>query len=144
MGVSPAKSFGRVMMVVAMLCLATPKVQAENTREFITSCTYGVLAGTLVGAATLAFTDKPGDNLGNIARGASYGLYAGILLGAYVVYMVPKEGEEQYEEEQGPSEENPDGGTAPEARSWTLPSIFPLISRNGVEGLGVSMKVLSF
>ncbi|MEK7355871.1 MAG: hypothetical protein AAB250_05450 [Bdellovibrionota bacterium] len=55
-------------------------------RDFILSCSYGVLAGTLVGAATLAFSDKPGDNLNKVARGASIGLYAGILLGLYVVY----------------------------------------------------------
>lgn len=64
--------------------------QASNpTREFVMSCTYGVLAGTLVGAASLAFTDKPSDNLNKVARGASLGLYTGILLGLYVVYIVP-------------------------------------------------------
>ena len=59
------------------------------TREFIMSCTYGVLAGTLVGAASLAFTRLPSENLGTVARGASLGLYVGILLGLYVVYVVP-------------------------------------------------------
>lgn len=59
------------------------------TREFIASCTYGVMAGTLVGAASLAFADKPSDNLHRVARGASLGLYTGILLGLYVVYIVP-------------------------------------------------------
>jgi hypothetical protein len=73
--------------------------QAADTsgREFMMSCTYGVLAGTLVGAASLAFVDKPGDNINRIARGASLGLYAGILLGVYVVYIVP--GLESPEEE---------------------------------------------
>jgi hypothetical protein len=58
-------------------------------REFVMSCTYGVMAGTLVGAASLAFTSKPSDNLNRVARGASIGLYAGILLGLYVIYIVP-------------------------------------------------------
>ena len=62
---------------------------SNPNREFVMSCTYGVLAGTLVGAAALAFTDKPGDNLNRVARGASIGLYTGILLGLYVVYIVP-------------------------------------------------------
>src|SRR5882757_5447774 len=66
-----------------------PPSPDNSAREFITSCTYGVLAGTLVGAASLAFVDKPGDNLSHVARGASLGLYAGILLGLYVVYIVP-------------------------------------------------------
>lgn len=63
------------------------------------SCTYGVLAGTLVGAATLAFTDKPSDNLNKVARGASLGLYTGILLGLYVVYVVPGMNDNSDEEE---------------------------------------------
>lgn len=72
--------------------------QAEPLKEFIKACTYGVLAGTLVGTASLAFTSKPGDNLGNIARGASLGLYAGMALGAYVIYFVPAQGEKRPED----------------------------------------------
>ena len=68
--------------------------QANPAKEFIMSCTYGVLAGTLVGGALLAFEDQPGDNLNKVARGASLGLYAGILLGLYVVYIVPEDDEE--------------------------------------------------
>lgn len=60
-----------------------------STREFVMSCTYGVLAGTLVGAASLAFTKRPSKNMHRVARGASLGLYTGILLGLYVVYIVP-------------------------------------------------------
>jgi hypothetical protein len=47
------------------------------------------MAGTLVGMASLAFTNKPGDSLNRVARGASLGLYTGILLGIYVVYILP-------------------------------------------------------
>jgi hypothetical protein len=66
-----------------------PPRQGNPTREFIASCTYGVLAGTIVGAASLAFVDKPSDKLNRVARGASLGLYTGILLGLYVLYIVP-------------------------------------------------------
>ncbi len=66
-----------------------PPSENTNSKEFIASCMYGVLAGTLVGAASLAFTDRPGDNLNRVARGASLGLYTGIALGLYVVYIVP-------------------------------------------------------
>lgn len=69
--------------------LATRAPADNSSREFVMSCTYGVLAGTLVGAASLAFTKRPGDNLNRVARGASLGLYTGILLGLYVVYVVP-------------------------------------------------------
>lgn len=77
------------------------EAKAEPMREFIMSCSYGVLAGTLVGAATLAFSDRPGDNLNKVARGASFGLYAGILLGLYVVYGVPNQEEANIRDQLG-------------------------------------------
>lgn len=89
------KLFGRIAMSViisisAAVASAQPQSPPDNSgREFIASCTYGVLAGTLVGAASLAFTKRPGDNLNRVARGASLGLYTGILLGLYVIYIVP-------------------------------------------------------
>jgi NhaP-type Na+/H+ or K+/H+ antiporter len=78
------------VILMALLVLQPSLSRADNpTREFIMSCTYGVLAGTLVGAASLAFTSQPGSNLDRVARGASLGLYTGILLGLYIVYIVP-------------------------------------------------------
>lgn len=78
-------------LVFLISSLAPRSLRAEPMHEFIVSCAYGVLAGTLVGAASLAFQEHPGDNLNNIARGASIGLYAGILLGLYVVYVSPSD-----------------------------------------------------
>jgi hypothetical protein len=81
-----------LILVVSLSLSSLPSTaRADATREFILSCTYGALAGSIVGAATLAFSDKPGDNLNKVARGASLGLYAGILLGLYVVYGGPSE-----------------------------------------------------
>jgi hypothetical protein len=86
---------GRRLLTALILMFSSPAVMAQNAngensaREFVMSCTYGVLAGTLVGAASLAFTKKPGENLNRVARGASLGLYTGILLGFYVIYVVP-------------------------------------------------------
>jgi hypothetical protein len=90
-----SKTAALVILVFAMVTIVPRQSKAEPMREFLMSCTYGVLAGALVGAATLAFRDNPGEHLKSIAVGASVGLYAGILLGAYVVYVVPG----QYEEE---------------------------------------------
>ncbi len=85
--------FGLLILVLGSIT-GSPLARAENpTREFVMSCTYGVLAGTLVGAASLAFTSQPSKNMHRVARGASLGLYTGILLGLYVVYLVPS-GEE--------------------------------------------------
>jgi hypothetical protein len=86
---SKISSMGLCLVLVGTMVLIPAKAAAEPMREFIMSCTYGVLAGTLVGGASLAFSDKPGDNLNKVARGASIGLYAGILLGAYIAYGVP-------------------------------------------------------
>lgn len=59
-------------------------------RVFAVSAGYGVVAGTLLGTATLAF----GGEGRNIAKGASLGLYAGLIFGAYVVtsYEMKKRG----------------------------------------------------
>ncbi len=96
--------------------------QATPMKEFITLTTYGVLAGTLVGTASLAFTDNPGENLQLVARGASLGLYAGILLGVYVIYVVPSQEEELLEE-------------GLEGRNPLRPQyISPIITKKGVDG----------
>lgn len=92
-----------------------PRVHGDTTREFVTSCVYGTIAGTLVGVASLAFTSQPGENLRNVARGASLGLYAGILLGFYVTQVVT-DGEA---EPISPSEDRPpvpsEGDASPDA-----------------------------
>lgn len=126
----------RLFLIVALVSqLAFPaRARAEATRELFMSAAYGVLAGTLVGAATLAFTDRPGDNLRNIARGASLGLYAGILLGLYVVYVVPGEGDEEDDEQNYTPGE---GGFRP--------ILSPIVSETGsIEGAHLSAQILSF
>lgn len=83
-----ARKFVLVLLTVSVLLPGAP-ARANATREFVLSCTYGVIAGTMMGAATLAFSNKPSEHLYRVARGASLGLYAGILLGAYVTLIVP-------------------------------------------------------
>lgn len=98
MGMLRLKKTLSVVVMVAFVTGATTfpvqKAHANSSREFLMSVTYGTLAGTLLGTASLAFTDKPGDKLQRIARGASLGLYFGILLGLYVVYGVSDEHDE--------------------------------------------------
>lgn len=108
------------------------RAHADNPgREFLMSCTYGVLAGTLVGAASLAFTDKPGDHLNHIARGASFGLYAGILLGLYVVYVVP--GLDVPPDDQFPAmiKDHPF-------------DVAPVMSPNGIDGMQAQVTITHF
>ncbi len=105
---------GLAVVFFTVLLVFNSSAQAQSVgpnREFITSVTYGVLAGTLVGVASLAFTTNPGENLNKIARGASLGLYLGIGLGLYIAYGVPDGSEPQ-----------------------DVVGVFPLVGEDGVEG----------
>ncbi|MBN8541637.1 MAG: hypothetical protein J0L82_14695 [Deltaproteobacteria bacterium] len=137
--VKPVKTVGLKLLLTVILTgvlsaiLVTPRAaKAEPMRDFVMSCSYGVLAGTLVGAATLAFSDKPGDNLNKVARGASFGLYAGILLGLYVVYGVPNQEEADIRDQLGQYQFN----LQPGRRVAELPRLLisPVMGERGVEG----------
>lgn len=137
------KTFKKLLsssLVVAVVCATTvlplEKAKADPGREFLMSVTYGTLAGALLGTASLAFTDKPGDKLQRIARGASLGLYFGILLGAYVVYGVSDESDEldnilPPEEDYGFRIRNP--------------IIYPTLSENGkIDGAALDLTIYKF
>jgi hypothetical protein len=147
--VKPVKSAGLKLLVAPTLALILSVVllaprpsQAEPMRDFIMSCSYGVLAGTLVGAATLAFSDKPGDNLNKVARGASFGLYAGILLGLYVVYGVPNQEEADIRDQLGQYQ----FGLKPARKVAELPRLLisPVVGDRGVEGGEVRYSIYRF
>ncbi len=127
-------------IIVALSFLSfSADAQASSEREFIMSCTYGVLAGTMVGAASLAFVDRPGENLQQVARGASIGLYMGIGLGIYTVYIIPKkiekEGEDKLNDE-----------TSGDDNYSSLPRfmVFPLVDEKGISGAGAWWEVARF
>lgn len=118
-----------LIFILAVVLTPRPSV-ADPMRDFVMSCSYGVLAGTLVGAATLAFSDRPGDSLNKVARGASFGLYAGILLGLYVSYGG------------APEDEELPPGTKAQRLDWMLT---PLVSdENNFEGALVTHTALRF
>ncbi len=132
-------------IIIAALVLTVPsrKAYASPEGEFLLSCTYGVLAGTLVGAASLAFVDRPGDNLQHVARGASIGLYLGIGLGVYTVYVLP--GQIEKEEEERIEKET--GGEEPQVRlKKSLPRfmVFPVLGEQGVDGAAAIWNIASF
>jgi NhaP-type Na+/H+ or K+/H+ antiporter len=121
-----------IFALISSLLIVPNQAQADATQDFVMSCTYGVLAGTLVGAASLSFTDKPGDKLYRIARGASIGLYAGILLGWYVTSLDDNpQPEEDDEEDYGQFKE-------------PALQVFPLVSDKGIEGGAFKYSLLSF
>ncbi|MCB0422769.1 MAG: hypothetical protein KDD61_17345 [Bdellovibrionales bacterium] len=140
-------------LLTFLIAFVPPKAEAQQSlagKEFILSCTYGVLAGTLVGFASLAFTDQPGENLNRVARGASLGLYLGIALGAYVVYGVPNDYESEQQILQQPGYPEEEGGapgseeTLYDQESRIRVQVFPLISQRGVEGIGTQIQLYTF
>ncbi|MBT1072066.1 hypothetical protein [Pelotalea chapellei] len=62
---------------------ATPSAFAEESalKEVFHDALYGGAIGTLVGAALMAFTKKPADNLNYMAFGAASGVLAGTAYG---------------------------------------------------------------
>lgn len=59
---------------------------AEQLGQFIKNSGYGAAGGAVVGVVSLAFVDKPSENLNNISKGAALGLYAGIGYGIYQLF----------------------------------------------------------
>ena len=69
-------------LVVTLLFVATPCFAEENAiKSVFEDSLYGGLAGGLVGAALLAFADKPADHLQNIGIGAGVGVLVGATYG---------------------------------------------------------------
>ena len=77
-----------ILFVFTLSVINFKPAQSEPLRDVVITATYGMIAGSLVGLATLAFESNASDHYRNIAMGASLGLYSGILLGAYVAYFV--------------------------------------------------------
>lgn len=77
-------------IVMTLIFMATPCLAAENAfKEIFDDAFYGGLAGGLVGAALLAFTDKPSDHLNYIGYGAAGGVLVGADYGAAFRVQVP-------------------------------------------------------
>lgn len=128
----------KIIILVSLSFMPLQYSRASSEKEFIMSCTYGVLAGTLVGAASLAFVDKPGDNLQHVARGASLGLYMGIGLGLYTAYILP--GQLEKEEEQKIEQE-----TSEEASLHKRFILVPVFANNfKLDGFGALVQIANF
>jgi hypothetical protein len=143
--------FSKKALIVSILLttslLLPKKSQAEAGREFLLSCTYGVLAGALLGAASLAVEENPSEKVHRVARGASLGLYAGIILGTYVVYIVPsqnqsseKEELEQYQEKIEPD----DYGKLMKKFEPPKLTFYPVIEQSHVTGVAFNYNIARF
>jgi hypothetical protein len=116
-------------IVIVCGAVSPTEVRADPTKEILLTSTYGVIAGSIVGLATLAFVSSPGDHLRNIALGASIGLYAGIGLGIYIAYGLPEDGQKKDEketpldEEKGLLEQKKEDGLLPKEPPKDSPDI---------------------
>jgi hypothetical protein len=132
------KVLTRAVLISSLII--SSQAHATAMREFMLSCTYGTLAGTMVGAATLAFTNKPGENLNKVARGASIGLYVGIALGVYIVYILPN----QEQPEDPDLYQEPTGMLKFKEKKEPSWVVGPMLGDHGLEGLTAQVKLLSF
>ncbi len=116
--------FQIAVLWAGLLAFSNPaRAQSGATaRVFVLTSTYGVMAGSLTGLASLAFYEAPSENLRNVAMGASIGLYVGLLLGTYIVFF-------------GPSSKaaHLDNGNSSLAMAT---GIYPLFDERGRMGLG--------
>lgn len=76
-----------IAVVMASFLLASWSTQAtaaENPLKIVLEdAIYGGVIGTLIGAATIAFTDHKSDHIDNIGYGAAIGVIAGTGFGLY-------------------------------------------------------------
>ena len=76
------KYFFILLLLAISLIPRTSQAEMDGrVKAMLTVTTYGVVGGTLLGVASLAFGAKPRA----IAIGASLGLYAGLIFGSYIV-----------------------------------------------------------
>ena len=80
-----------VRLLVVLLCLivsaaARAETGDERFRNLLMISGYSTVIGAAFGAALLAFTAEPGENLDYIARGAAIGFLGGIAVGSFIVF----------------------------------------------------------
>ena len=71
---------------VAMTAQAEIAVDPHKMHDLIVIAGYSTALGAAVGAAVLAFTEKPSKHLPYLYRGAAIGFLAGAAVGSYVIF----------------------------------------------------------
>jgi len=72
---------GVLISLVLALSPAQVKAQPSGAKMVLESSFYGGLTGTLIGAAFLAFRDKPSDHYKDLRVGAAVGVIIGAIYG---------------------------------------------------------------
>ena len=82
------KAFGSIALALSLFVRPGTSHAQSSLEVVLWDSLLGAGIGALVGAATLAFMDHPGDHLERIAQGASVGLIGGIAFGFYEISPV--------------------------------------------------------
>jgi len=82
------KALVSIALVLSLFMLPCTSHAESSLEVVLWDSLLGAGIGALVGAATLAFMDHPGDHLERIAQGASVGLIGGIAFGFYEISPV--------------------------------------------------------
>jgi NhaP-type Na+/H+ or K+/H+ antiporter len=82
------KAFVSIALALSLFVLPGTSHAQSSLEVVLWDSLLGAGIGALVGTATLAFMDHPGDHLERIAQGASVGLIGGIAFGFYEISPV--------------------------------------------------------
>lgn len=72
----------KINIIITVLLLSF-NLWAEPLQDSFRYGSYGLVAGALVGGASMALSEDPGSSLAPVARGASLGLYAGLIVAVF-------------------------------------------------------------
>ena len=84
------RKMSMILSVLMSVCWVVPCRAAENAvKGVLADSLYGGLSGSLVGAAVMAFANKPAENLDYMAYGAATGVMVGAAfnIGKAIVVM---------------------------------------------------------
>ena len=75
----------KLLVTIGLILCLTASVSLAETKSgtVLKGTGYGAIVGTLIGAAVMAFTDDPGDNLDYLYKGAAVGAIGGMIYGFY-------------------------------------------------------------
>ena len=136
----------RVRLLVVLLCLTGSVAARAETgearfRNLLMISGYSTVIGAAFGAALLAFTAEPGENLDYIARAAAIGFLGGVAVGSFMVFS-PLFIEEPWSHNSSPMQQlelvfDP---SLVDARL----TLSPVLSRRGVAALAARVSLWKF
>lgn len=133
------------LLVILMLLTGSATARAETGderfRNLLMISGYSTVIGAAFGAALLAFTAVPGDNLDYIARGAAIGFLGGIAVGSFLVFS-PLFIEEPWSLNSSPMQQL-DLVLDPSLVNAQL-TLSPVISKHGVTALAARVNLWKF